>query len=264
MNNNFLKETNHTFAICAYKESDYLEECIISVMNQKTPSNVQITTSTPNDFINGLADKYNLTVIINENENADMQENWNFAVSQVSTDYVTICHQDDYYYENYFETIQKQFNENILMIHTGYCDVVDGTQTRSIPNKIKSLIMSPMKKESHQNSKFFKKFTLSFGNTICCPSCTYNLRTMTTPLFLSKLKHACDWDLFIDLAFKPGRVVYVPDVLTCKRIHDTSATKNDILSGLRNSEDYYLFSRLWPKPIAFLLSKLIKKIYKYG
>lgn len=26
--------TNHTFAICAYKESPYLEECIQSLMNQ--------------------------------------------------------------------------------------------------------------------------------------------------------------------------------------------------------------------------------------
>ena len=29
---------NHTFAICAYKESKYLEECINSVLNQEEKS----------------------------------------------------------------------------------------------------------------------------------------------------------------------------------------------------------------------------------
>ena len=33
---------NHTFVICAYKESDYLEECIKSVINQSVKSNIVI------------------------------------------------------------------------------------------------------------------------------------------------------------------------------------------------------------------------------
>ena len=46
---------NHTFVICAYKESPYLEECIQSLMNQRIKSNVIITTSTPNVYIERLA-----------------------------------------------------------------------------------------------------------------------------------------------------------------------------------------------------------------
>ena len=34
--------TNHTFAICAYKESPYLEECIQSLMNQTVKSDILI------------------------------------------------------------------------------------------------------------------------------------------------------------------------------------------------------------------------------
>ena len=45
----------HTFVVLAYKESSLLEECIKSVLNQTTKTNVVIATSTPNDFITKLA-----------------------------------------------------------------------------------------------------------------------------------------------------------------------------------------------------------------
>ena len=56
----------HTFAICAYKESSYLEDCIKSVLKQKVKSNILIATSTPNEHIKGLAEKYGLPLYINE------------------------------------------------------------------------------------------------------------------------------------------------------------------------------------------------------
>ena len=48
----------HTFVVLAYKESEYLEDCIKSVLNQKYQSDVVIATSTPNKFIKDLARKY--------------------------------------------------------------------------------------------------------------------------------------------------------------------------------------------------------------
>ena len=44
-----MKSNKHTFAVCAYKESPYLEECIQSVQNQTVQSKVIMTTSTPNE-----------------------------------------------------------------------------------------------------------------------------------------------------------------------------------------------------------------------
>ena len=52
--------TNHTFAICAYKESPYLEECIQSLMNQTVKSDILIATATPSKYIDDIAAKYNL------------------------------------------------------------------------------------------------------------------------------------------------------------------------------------------------------------
>lgn len=47
----------HTFVVLAYKESKYLEECIKSVLNQKYRSEVVIATSTPNKFIDKIAEE---------------------------------------------------------------------------------------------------------------------------------------------------------------------------------------------------------------
>ena len=44
-------ENNHTFVVCAYKESPYLGECIESLLQQTKKSRILISTSTPNASI---------------------------------------------------------------------------------------------------------------------------------------------------------------------------------------------------------------------
>ena len=62
-----MKKNIHTFAILAYKESEYLEECIKSVLNQTVKTNAVIVTSTPNDYIFDLSKKYKLSIIEHKN-----------------------------------------------------------------------------------------------------------------------------------------------------------------------------------------------------
>ncbi len=69
---------NHTFAICAYKESAYLEKCIKSLKNQTIKSNIILVTSTPNDFLEEISKKYNLPYFINKGEKGITQD-WNYA-----------------------------------------------------------------------------------------------------------------------------------------------------------------------------------------
>ena len=47
----------HTFVICAYKESKYLEDCIRSLKAQEVKSYIKIATSTPNEYIYSIANK---------------------------------------------------------------------------------------------------------------------------------------------------------------------------------------------------------------
>ena len=59
------KKELHTFVICAYKESEYLEECILSLKNQTIESTIIMETSTPNDYIVDLAKKYEIPLYTN-------------------------------------------------------------------------------------------------------------------------------------------------------------------------------------------------------
>jgi glycosyltransferase involved in cell wall biosynthesis len=90
----------HTFVICAYKESRYLEACIQSLINQSVPSRILIATSTPNDFIEALGRRYNFEIRVNK-EGKDIANDWNFAYMQADSRYVTLAHQDDVYESDY-------------------------------------------------------------------------------------------------------------------------------------------------------------------
>ena len=100
----------HTFVICAYKESAFLEECILSVKEQSIISNIKIITSTPNKHISALAEKYNIPLIINYGEGGIVQD-WNFAYNQADTPLVTITHQDDVYTRDYLKSIYSAYRK---------------------------------------------------------------------------------------------------------------------------------------------------------
>ena len=118
---------NHTFAICAYKESRYLEECINSVLNQKEKSKVIICTATPNEYISNLANKYNIKLFVRDGK-PGIQEDWNFAYSCADTKYVTITHQDDIYCEEYGKKIHEYINENKkqIILFSDYREIKNG------------------------------------------------------------------------------------------------------------------------------------------
>ena len=53
---------SHTFVVCAYKQSQYLEKCVQSLKRQTVKSRIIMTTSTPNDLIKEVAKKYDIEV----------------------------------------------------------------------------------------------------------------------------------------------------------------------------------------------------------
>lgn len=254
----------HTFAICAYKESPYLEECVASLAGQTVRSNMFISTSTDNAYIRGIANKYQLPVYINEGK-GDMQDNWNFAYSKAETPFVTVCHQDDYYMPEFAKYTLAAIEKipRIIMLHTNYYDVVDGkTLPANMNKKIKTFLNFLVRFQFFAKHRFFRKLALSFGNSICCPSVTYNREIAGPAPFHSELAMAVDWDLFYTLADKKGTFVYHKQPLTVKRLHRESGTNETIQNGARYRDDVTMFSRIWPKPIASVIVRLYKKSYE--
>ncbi|MDO5555874.1 MAG: glycosyltransferase family 2 protein [Clostridia bacterium] len=247
---------NHTFAICAYKESEYLEECIKSLLKQTIESNIIITTSTPNRFIQDIANKYNINLYINTGKSG-IGEDWNFAVSQCSTDYVTIAHQDDIYESTYLEQIEKYIKKykDVVIAFTKYKEIKNGTIIPLTKNlKIKEFMLLPFK--IFKGSKFVKRFVLSFGNFICCPSVTLNTKILGHNPYKTELKCNLDWDSWVDFTQYKGKYVYISKYLMCHRIHESSETSSLIENNIRLEEDLYMFKKFWPTWIAdFLCSK---------
>src|SRR4030042_1540430 len=94
----------HTFAVLAYKESPYLQECIDSLKKQFSQSEIIICTSTPSVFLENIAAKNNLQLFINPHKNG-IASDWNFALNRSAAKFVTLAHQDDIYSPEYAKEI---------------------------------------------------------------------------------------------------------------------------------------------------------------
>ncbi len=248
---------NHTFIICAYKESTYLEECVKSLLNQKVKSNIIMTTSTPNQYIKAVSDKYQIPLYINNGEKGIGQD-WNFGISNANTDYVTIAHQDDIYKPDYLEEIVKQLekNNNFVIAFTDYREIKNGKEIPLTSNlRIKKILLFPLR--VFKKSKFIRRRALSLGSSICCPSVTINKKITGENPYKTELKCDLDWDTWDKMCEYNENFLYIPKELMQHRIHEESETSNLIQNNTRLEEDLLMLKRYWPNPVA----KFIMKFY---
>lgn len=253
------KFENHTFVVCAYKESPYLEECIKSVLNQTVKSNIIMSTSTPNEYIENLAKKYNLQLFVNTGKSGIGQD-WNFGISNTKTDYVTVAHQDDIYKENYLEEIIKYLNKgkDFVIAFSDYREIKNNKEIDLTTNlKLKKILLSPLK--IFPKSTFIKRRVLSLGCSICCPSVTINTKIAGKQPYKTDLKCDLDWDTWYQMTKLKGNFLYISKELMDHRIHEDSETSNLIENNIRLEEDLIMFSKFWPKSIAKFLMKIYSK-----
>ena len=251
----------HTFVVCAYKESQYLEECIQSVLNQNIKSNVIISTGTPNSYIKEIAEKYKLQLFVNPKPSS-LASDWNFAMSCAKTGLVTLAHQDDVYEKEYSENIWNAYNKskNPIILFSDYAELRDGKTV--LKNKlltIKRIMLSPLKIPVLWNSKFIRRRILSFGSAICCPAVTMVKSMVPSNLFEDNMKINIDWQAWELLSRKKGSFVYVSKPLMEHRIHEESTTSDLLKDSARKAEDLLVFQKFWPKYIALLIEKVYQK-----
>lgn len=248
----------HTFAICAYRESPYLEECIKSLVGQSVSSRIIMITSTPNDYIKKTCKQYEIPLYINEGEGGIVQD-WNFAYKVANTKYVTIAHQDDVYLPQYttvvLENVQKA--KKPLIVFTNYGELREGQvvlNNRIL--KIKHFMLFPLRIKKLQKSKFVRRRILSLGCPICCPSVTFVKGNLPEVIFQKGYRSDEDWQAWEKISKYKGDFVYVDKVSMYHRIHKESETSIILGDNARSKEDYEMFCKFWPKTIAGLLTKL--------
>ncbi|MGI5959035.1 MAG: glycosyltransferase family A protein [Massiliimalia sp.] len=252
---------NHTFVICAYGESPFLEACIRSVLAQTVKSQVMVSTSTPNQWIQMLAEKYHLPVFINTGRQS-IADDWNFAYSQAKTDYITLAHQDDIYEPEYLESAKRHLEQypDSLIFFTGYYELRGSEKTDSNRNmKIKKMLLLPLRLSWLQKTGFAKRGALALGNAICCPAVTYAAKRLQKPLFRFGYRSNVDWETWEKLSRLQGRFCYDPKPLMCHRIHGGSETSQVLKDHVRIQEDYEMFRKFWPEWIAQKLVKFYAK-----
>lgn len=253
-------EKELSFAICAYKKSEYLEELVLYLKSQTVPVDIYISTSTPNDHIETIAKKYDLPLYVNDTGIKGSPSDWNFAYAQAKTPYVVLAHQDDRYEKEYAETVLNAFHQakNPIIAFTDYYEIRNGEKVYDYPlRKIKDLMLKPMKIAN--KNRFIRNRILSVGFPICCPAIAYCKKNLASIDFHVGWVNSHDWEAVTRLAKRKGEFQYIPKPLVGHRIYEESQTTNTIASGARLKEDYAVLRSYWPKSIARLILKYYAK-----
>ncbi|MGT2844997.1 glycosyltransferase family A protein [Streptococcus hongkongensis] len=255
-------EKQHTFVICAYGESSFLEDCMQSLKAQTLKTKIICYTSTPNNLIKGVCQKYNIPLY--SKEGGGIGKDWNNALSFVDTQYVTIAHQDDIYLPDFSKLTMEAFEKNrdTAITYTDYAEYRNNkadaytTNLKIKRNMLKTLSLMP-------GSKFWRNRILAFGNAISCPAVTYNLAKLPEFSFKESFRTNLDWYAWYDISSRfNGRFEYVADILMYHRIHDESETSATISENVRSKEDLEMYLLFWPKWIARLLMVQYEKSQK--
>lgn len=257
------KNNLHTFVVLAYKESPYLEDCIKSVLNQSYKSKVLIATTTDNQFIRNLAKKYKIEIVVGKHTN--IGGDFDFAVSVGTTPLVTVAHQDDIYDKHYAQTIVENYNNypQSTIIFTDYYEIRNNKKIPTNLNlKIKRILLFPLRLKKISKLKPIKRWSIRYGNAICCPAVTFVKENCPQDIFKSNYKCNVDWYAWEKLSKEQGNFIYCKQQLMGHRISNESTTTDIINQGIRTKEDYEMYIKFWPKLIAKFLTKTYKNSEK--
>lgn len=251
----------HTFSVCAYKESPYLEKCILSLLAQSIKSNIIICTSTPNSHISSLAKKYELDLFVNEEKNG-IANDWNFAYKCAKTALVTIAHQDDIYDKDYVKYVllsKKYYKDMNLFTCASQTIKEDGQVKNGLIEDVKCMLRLPLRIFALSNIPMVKRLSISFGNPIICPSCCYDKSLCGEQLFKDRYSFVVDWEALLRLSKDNYRWICVERPLIYYRVHNLSTTKLCIDNDVRAKEELLIFERLWGRRTAKLLMLFYRK-----
>ncbi len=258
------KKEDHSFAVCAYGESPYLEECLRSLAGQTAKSHIFIITSTPNHHISSSAEKYGIPLYINKGEKG-LAGDWNFAYDHAKTPLVTLAHQDDRYYKNYTEDVLAALNacRHPLLVFTDYNE---RRENRTVVSnhllKVKRFMLLPMRFHCFWGSRFIRRRILSFGNPVCCPSVTFVKSDLSDFSFRNNMKSNIDWQAWEELSRRQGEFAYVSRPCMEHRIHPDSTTSGLLEAKERKKEDVRILRSFWPEWAAKLIEYFYQKAEK--
>ena len=262
-------EATHCFVVPAYGDSPHLRACLDSLRAQTRRSPIILCSSTPHAGLQALADEYDARLALHS-PNAGIGHDWNAALAEAGSDWVTLAHQDDVYLPEFAQqTLTAAMRQpQAVMVMTGYGELI-GDEAAGRPRLFSAMLLI---KRMLLELGFMgrgavaepaaKRRLLRFGCPIPCPAVT--LRTRAGLRFREDLKVNLDWEAWLRLAAQPGAFAYVRQTLMLHRIHAGSETSGGIRAGVRAREDLMMFRAQWPEPIARVLARAYAMSYATG
>jgi glycosyltransferase involved in cell wall biosynthesis len=256
---------NHAFVIPAYGDSPYLPACLDSIVAQsRSGSRVVITTSTPSDYLAGVARRYDVPLLVNPHRGT-IGSDWNFAFGATDAAALTIAHQDDTYRADYLDRMTEALarTSDTSIAFSDYVETSDkGPRPLHLNIRVKRyLTRRAFGRDDVIRDEKSKRRLLEWGNPLCCPSVVLNRALLSDFRFTEDLQSNLDWEAWRQLARRPGAFVYVREPLVTRRIHPRSETSALIADKRRLDEDRAMFERFWPAPIAALIMTVYRASY---
>lgn len=257
--------TRHDLMVCAYKDSPFLAECLASLSAQKnTSSRVVVCTSTPSDYIFRVAGDYGVPVLVSPRPSG-IASDWNFALESATSEYVTVCHHDDIYMDDYSSRMVAAMDRspNVLI---GICGNTEhtslGPRELQLNLRIKRFLLKrAFRSTVIQDTSRVRRRLLSLGNPVCCPGVIFNRSLIPDFRFSSDFKCNLDWDAWDRISTYLGKITYLSDPLVSHRVHEASQTSASIADNTRLREDYQMFRRYWPEPFCRLIMSFYRQSY---
>lgn len=260
-----MSESLHSFVVPIYGRSPHLRACLDSLRAQTSSSHLHLATSTPYEGLAELAREYGATLAVH-GPNAGIGRDWNQALAQASTPWVTIAHQDDIYLPEFTRrTLDAAVTHpGAALLFTDYAELLgdtgavsDATTMLRIKRVLLELAFLGRDSIARPGAKLR---ALRFGCPIPCPSVT--LAQGVTPFrFREDLRVNLDWDAWVRRAREQGAFVYIRGKLMLHRIHPDSETSAGVRDGVRAAEDQMMFDSLWPRPVARMLARAYRRSY---
>lgn len=261
-----MSEPLHSFVVPAYGRSPHLRACLDSLRAQSLPSRLHLATSTPHEGLAELAREYGATLTVHA-PNAGIGRDWNQALAQADTPWITVAHQDDIYLPEFTRRTldAAAARPDAALLFTDYAELLgdseavrDATAMLRIKRVLLELAFLGRGAIARPGAKLR---ALRFGCPIPCPSVTL-ARGAAAPRFREDLRVNLDWDAWVRRAREPGAFVYIREQLMLHRIHPGSETSAGVRDGVRAAEDQMMFDSLWPRPIARLLARVYRLSYE--
>jgi glycosyltransferase involved in cell wall biosynthesis len=212
-----------SICIPTFNRYEYLKECIESILAQ-TYMDIEIIVSdnASKDETHKITKEYPNIKYYRHTEPLNWYENWNFAVSKASGEYIALYHDDDLYCVNMIEEVVSIFKEkkDTLLVHTGSYHFTEDNKNL-INKKVRIQDEHPL----FMKSKEYLDYSSTNWCSINCPTVMVRADLYKNYKFNANYLSA-DYHMWFKILQNDGYIAYLNKPLMNYRQHDS--VKNNI------------------------------------